>query len=362
MKIVFFQNIFCTRALKQAIALKDKVDLLIGVVSGQSLGRKMHQDLLGQAFHRTYTETASADTLANIVERERPHIIHCHNFPDTQANLAIEIRKQQPGIKVIHDIHDHGTLQYGSLSETQQAEEIFAERHADGIIFVSELACQAICKMRKTRQPALVLYSKPNLQYFPKAKFKKPGKKVLFVYEGGIHSAAAHHRNYIEPFTEITKHGHTIHIFTSTLFILEVSMAQKKIYHDYLAIHPRRIKVNSPLPIKKLYMAMTKYDAGISILSGQNTPYQQLTIPNKIFEYAACGLPTIVDNEFKAIRDYVVNNKMGIAVTDWNSFDPKALIPLRQYLQDIRENFSMEREIHKLVGFYRDILQNDKME
>ena len=101
---------------------------------------------------------------------------------------------------------------------------------------------------------------------------------------------------------------------------------------------------------------MINYDAGISILNSNDNPYQQLTLPNKIFEYAMCGLPSIVDSKCKAIMDYVKKNNLGIIIDDWSKYNQKNLFASKQFIINNRYNFCMENEIEKSLNLYKNIL------
>ena len=316
MNVIFFQNQFCTRALKQAIAIKSNVNSLIGITSSSNATSATHQNLIDNTFNKIYNNVSTINDLSDIVEIERPDIIHCHNWPDTQAYIAIKANKKN-SYKVIHDIHDHGTYQYKKLSEQQNKEENFCEKNADGYIFVSTLCQETLTKERNLEHLSTVVHSMPNRSSFPPhLPLKNNGK---LVYQGGMHSLDGHHRNYIEIFKGIVENDFFLDVFTSTVkrnkFNLPFTFrnsGQKKIFYDYKKISKKYIKIIKSTPIVKLYNKLIHYDAGISILNSNDNPYQQLTLPNKIFEYTMCGLPSIVDSKCKAIKDYVQKNNLGI--------------------------------------------------
>ena len=109
------------------------------------------------------------------------------------------------------------------------------------------------------------------------------------------------------------------------------------------------------MKLEKLYKRLTSYHAGISTF-GKSTKYEQVTIPNKIFEYAICGLPSIVDNRFKAVKDYILAEEMGIVISDWTQFNPDSVSKLQHSLISRRYEFCIESEIGNLVSFYKELL------
>ncbi len=363
MNIIFFQNQFCTRALKQAIALKPIVDRLVGITSSSKTTSNSLQNIARNIFNNIYNNVVTVDDLTEIVKFEKPDIIHCHNYPDTQAYIAINANLQNK-YKVVHDIHDHGTYQYKVLSDQQKREESYCEKYADAFIFVSNLAQQHLSHDRTLSNPSIVIHSMPNKSSFPKILPEIKNDKL--VYQGGMHSMEGHHRNYIKIFKEITDNNFSLDIFSSTIKKNKLKFPfsfrnseQKKIFYDYKNINNKFIQVFKSVPINSLYNKLTNYNAGISILNSNNNPYQQLTLPNKIFEYTMCGLPSIVDNKCRAIMEYVKMNKIGIIVENWSKFDYTKLLDSKQYIMKNRYNFCMENEVNKLVNLYKLLLNSN---
>ena len=360
MNIIFFQNQFCTRALKQAIALKSNVNRLVGITSSENATSIVHQNLIKNTFNKIYNNISTINDLSNIVNIEHPDIIHCHNFPDTQAYISIKANYNK-SYKVVHDIHDHGTYQYKKLSNQQKKEEYFCEANADGYIFVSEASKQKLTNDRNLLSPSTVVHSMPNRFSFPTNLPNKNNGKL--VYQGGMHSLKGHHRNYVKIFKGITDNNFFLDVFSSTIkrnkynlpFSFRTS-GQKKIFYDYKNINKKYIKIIKSTPIDKLYNKLINYDAGISILNSNDNPYQQLTLPNKIFEYAMCGLPSIVDSKCKGIMDYVKKNNLGIIIDDWSKFNQKDLFESKQFIINNRYEFCMENEIEKSLNLYKEIL------
>ncbi|MBL7013024.1 MAG: glycosyltransferase [Candidatus Marinimicrobia bacterium] len=353
MNIAFFQNTFCTRALKQAIALRPHVDRLIGITSHKKKVRSFHKGFSDSIFDQEYSGISSIEDFQHIIQKENPDIVHCHNFPDSQAKLALDSRDSSK-YRVIHDIHDHGTYQYQNLTPEQSEVERFVESNADGLIFVSDLSKKVLTKDRSLSDQSIVIHSKPNKQFIPDVDSIKKKKNFTLVYQGGTHSAPGHHRNYMHVFQDITAAGQRIDIYSSTLHNL-FKKPQRIIYKDYKNISPL-LNMHKAVRLEKLYQKLSQFHGGVSILSGENTPYQQLTIPNKIFEYAVCGLPSIVDSKFEAIRDYVIQENMGIIVDDWSTFSPDSILDMQNDIIKRQDEFCMESEIGTLVSFYRSMI------
>ncbi|MFP4520968.1 MAG: glycosyltransferase [Fibrobacterota bacterium] len=363
MKIAFFQNSFCTRAVKQATALKNAGIEVYGITSDTDLSRETHSSLLKNAFKDITYGIKDTKSLIRILKKEGIDLIHCHNFPDTQCFLAINCKNSIPGLKVIHDIHDHGTLQYINLDEQQKKEEDFCQKYADGFVFVSKEAGEAI--KHNPESPSVIIYSKPNkntvnfsvagLKMRSLLKKIRRGKSLRLVYQGGMHSSPGHHRNYIPYFKEALSRGHRLDIYSSTIYNMK-SDSHKKIYYDYKALNPEKIRIYTPLPLKKLYKKMPYYDAGLSVLAAEAAPYQKFTIPNKIFEYAACGLPSIVNPEAEATASYICKHKSGLILKGWENVHTRQIETAEKNILGSYNNFFMENDTAEVIRFYKRVL------
>ena len=109
------------------------------------------------------------------------------------------------------------------------------------------------------------------------------------------------------------------------------------------------------VPYKNLLELTSGADIGFCLVRPISLSYHN-ALPNKIFEYAICGLPSIVDSKFKAIHDYVIEKNIGLVVDDWTLLDLESLSNIRNFILSNRKSFSMESDIYRLIDFYQALL------
>ncbi|MHC4951670.1 MAG: hypothetical protein ACYTEU_11910, partial [Planctomycetota bacterium] len=124
---------------------------------------------------------------------------------------------------------------------------------------------------------------------------------------------------------------------------------------DYSQYEHEKVEVSPPKIYPELLDSLGTHTAG---LVGSPYPLQDFTdsVPNKLFEYIASGLPCVVINSPEAQR-YVEKHKLGLGVAD-----PKEAIEALHALSNDtsvikkRWEHAMEAEIPKLTGFYQEVL------
>ena len=81
-------------------------------------------------------------------------------------------------------------------------------------------------------------------------------------------------------------------------------------------------------------------------------------LPNKAFEYIACGLP-ILTFPHRTLKDFVEKEKVGIVVDDLN-FKEKLVDAedLRENVMKKRFDYTVEGKINDLTDFYEKIIDS----
>ncbi len=98
-----------------------------------------------------------------------------------------------------------------------------------------------------------------------------------------------------------------------------------------------------------LFEILPTYDFGISVLAPKNERLLNAALPNKLFEYAAAGLPSIV-SPYEPLAEFVKTFNAGAV---WHLGDDVpdigGKVPFNDY-------FSMEFHVNKLVDEYKKII------
>ena len=361
MRVMFLQPQPCIRALKIARGLKESSGEEISIVLG--FLEKTLTELYGYG-DEYFDEVIRLDpedlggSVSDLVDRFDPHIIHSHNAPDY---LTVSALKAVDGVPVIHDVHDSLTMRSTGYYEGDDAAKIqgyavdekFACEESDGRIYVNEMIRDYLHR-RYSLDPdsELVLYN-----YVSEAIIPVKMGESLSSRDGEIHIAYAgtitskidgSHYDLREIFREIARHGFHIHIFAS----------REDDGYRLLADESRFIHYHGHLDQRVLLQELTKYDFGwAGFNDARNRVHLDVVLPNKAYEYIACGLP-ILTFPHKALSEFVEDQGVGLVVED---FDIRERLEnahaLHENVYRKRYDFTIEKNIDSLVEFYRDIIK-----
>jgi len=349
MNVLFVQDSSpCIRNIKYAEALYRegvKVHLLHKNKSpdqNYGYGNEFYASLTRFSYHYK-----AVKLVKNIASENCIDVIHYHNQPDL---LCARILKQRHNVPVIWDCHDLMSLKHKLYCRSKLAEKACAEK-ADGVIFPTE------SYMRQTGQ----LYNLPKHKiaygnYFPQkhllntenflAKKSKDGF-IHIVFQGRLAEKKSDHRyiaDYLKSF-DISKYR--LHLYPSN----------RKEFSAYKSIP--KVILHNRLPYEKLINEISSYDLGL-VLFNDSTPFLKKIVEhafgNKAFDYMCAGLPILVQDTLTDIREFVMQHKIGFVLSGLSSMDFTDLQSAQANVLKIREQYSMEFMIKKLLAFYKNII------
>ena len=121
-----------------------------------------------------------------------------------------------------------------------------------------------------------------------------------------------------------------------------------------------------PVPHKEIFDLLARADVGVAVLHPE--PNYTGSLPTKLFEYMAAGLPVVASN-FPLWREIVEGNRCGICVDPLN---PKEIAQAIEYLiahpeearrmgengrRAVEEKYNWEKEGEKLLKLYEELLK-----
>jgi glycosyltransferase involved in cell wall biosynthesis len=301
------------------------------------------------------------------VENFNPHLIHSHNAPNTLTLAAIDYVKDIP---LIHDVHEvlsvhNSGFKEGDVEETlnrYQSEEKKANEESDARIYATEGIKNYIENSYDVESNNdLVFLNYPSKSMFPQSLPKKPRKadEINIVYIGCVTSVVeGSHYDLRNIFKHIANQRIHIHIYPTTNLITKSNKTYKKLASSNKFIH-----FHSHLPQNELLKEITQYDYGwVGLNSYKNGKHLDIVLPNKVMEYIACGLPVLTFHH-KTIAHFIEKNSLGIVLEDVdqlaNHIKNTNYSTLRENVLNRRYNFTIEKQIPKLVNFYeRTITQH----
>lgn len=249
----------CTRVEKQAAALKAKgwrVDSL-----------SWHPPKDASAFDQVLT--CQQKRMAEHIASNGASVVHVHNEPDSlmrQADIGVS------GRPVVYDCHDLEYHREGSVTD----DERFAFARADGIINVGEAYRDLAYSLHPWHVPEAVVHSLPFRATIPTAPARR---EFAVVYEGGVlpPSDEYHWRDLTVPCSEFFAAGIRLDIFCAP------TMANH---------YPN---VRGYLPYAELMRTLSTYEFGFVGADPMHEKFMR-AYPNKLMEYAACGVIPLIVN------------------------------------------------------------------
>lgn len=336
------------RSIKQAIALEELgIDILF--VHAKSNPSFKHA-LPNQSFYEM-----GVNREKSIIHRLRHlgdsiELIHVHSEPEDLVSIA---RKARPDLKIIYDCHDLDFMRYNITSEAQKS----AMKDCDAIIFPSKGYSKGINEEFKVvkDKPQAVVYSMVNNCFIGKPSRPHIGG---IVYQGGLtktdyaklqKNGEFGERDYIPMISEITKRDYNVFLYSAGAF--------PAAYYEQAGatVMPTR-------PYQALMEDLQRYDWG---LFGSMFPCKQIenSMPNKLFEYIAAGLPVLVYNcspESEVVQ-FIRETNTGVLVSDWDELDfhYSNLMEYKKRAREKRWYLTMEREIVKVLKLYDEVMGKD---
>jgi len=356
----------CVRALKYAYALRKALGGDVSLCMGH-----IHSTLTelyghGDEFFDGSVKLAQGsldENVGELVRRFSPDIIHSHNAPDL---LTISATRVVADIPIIHDTHEALSLRQTGYYVRDGPEEIAkygdyekaANERSDGRIYVSEGVrdhIQGRCSTNPDKD--LVFHNYVCESIFPQCVRRKRSAidgSTHIVYIGTLSDQQGDHYNLLEIFREIADKGMHIHIY-----VTRENQAYKELGDASSFIH-----YHGHLDRIALLDELTEYDYGwLGLNEARNKPHVDVAFPNKTLEYISCGLP-ILSFPHKTIGGFIEEHNVGLVFKDADELSELVqdadIEKLRDNTARIRYQYTIERNIPRLLQFYAKIIEGEK--
>ncbi len=352
MRVLFLQQQPCMRALKYAAGLSQRApEIELGFAyRGLTLSQLYGTgDELFAGWWPLGHDPAAR--LPEILEEFAPDVIHSHNLPDELTVLALD--ETAGRIPVIHDVHDMQSLRrtayedgYPEPQDPLALERRAAQECAALVTVSDELAAELAARYRLPRH--VLIYANyalgadlPAARPLPAAD---PGDRPRIVYQGTL-SVNGGHYDLRELFSAIAAQGISLDVYPA------------RDVPEYRAI--AGIRVHETLPSRELLGRLGDYDFGwAGFNSTLNGPHLDTALPNKLYEYLACGLP-VITLEHRALRRMLREERVGIALDRVEDLGAALAAAdygaLRARVAASRERFTVEHEIDRIAALYREV-------
>jgi glycosyltransferase involved in cell wall biosynthesis len=350
MKIVMVSGHACVRVQKQAIPMLEK-------------GHSVHLVARKQpGFAHFYKTFLHYDDVGQCIESLKLHadadIFHCHNEPSWFVCAVKELYPNKPVILDVHDSYltrstpeeDDKAAKKGKPHMRIATEERNSFQLADGLVFVSEPVRDVVMSEFNLTQPHTVLPS-----YLPLGLYVYHTKEWLggLVYEGrvtvpaeynGRNGTGAWYCDYMEVAKKAQEMKMDFHVYSG-----RHDAPFRDLYKDIAYVYPG-------FGFKDLLMQISRHDWGL-VGNLLDSPQWQQTLPNKLFEYIASGIPCVCINasaSSKIVEEYGI----GITVKSLEELGErwKEHTEIRKNIWKVRTKLGMENHIQRVLDLYESLL------
>jgi glycosyltransferase involved in cell wall biosynthesis len=355
-RVLFLQQQPCIRALKYAVGLRAaRPDWRLGFAyQGKTLSEWYGSgDELFDRWWDLGDEPARA--LPAVLGEFRPDVVHSHNLPDSLTVLAHAVADGR--VPVVHDVHDLQGLRQTPYENgfPEPRDPLELERRAlegsDGVVAVSDELLAAIDERYRVASPTLVFANYALRRDLPETvEADRPdGGPPRLVYQGTLSTNGGHY-DLREIFRELVATGATLDVYPSREVPEYRTLARDLAgltYHDTIAP-------------AALLRTLPRYDFGwAGFNDGLNRAHIDTALPNKLFEYLACGLP-VLTLDHRAIRRFLAEHGLGIGLESPSDL-PAALArcdadELRRRVAAARYSFTVEANIDRLAALYEEVV------
>jgi hypothetical protein len=335
-RVLILSHHGCIRVMKQGFALMRNHDVHF-----------MQNSVTDEAFLLPMKEcsfyTTRESLTAKLAVMPDFDVIHVHNEPDWLVTAA---KKAKPNTPVVYDCHDLDSQRDG---EKANPDEIEAMKVADAYIFPSQAYYEGASRYHSLppHKPKAVVYSMCNQMSIG------PLPRVRGIaYEGGI-AAPVEGYNYTR-YPAYRDHRALVEAMYYANIPIALYGVSDIFMNQYRSIGALCFP---PMPYVNMLRELTRWDWGF-VGCAEKYKTMEGSMPNKLFEYVAAGIPVIACNSPEAER-FVVDNELGVSVDSIEDINDiyDTHEEWREKVREKKDQFIMEREIDKVERIYRMVTE-----
>ncbi|MFI5010336.1 MAG: glycosyltransferase [Solirubrobacterales bacterium] len=218
-----------------------------------------------------------------VARRERPALVHANDWNTMWCGLAIKLLYRA---RLVYDSHELWADRNGRWEWRPWllASEALFVRAANAVITASPGYADALAKRYRAGRPAVIR----NIPNAPPTRATQPQAPPLAVYVGGLMPGRGLEQTIdalaLAPAIRLRAIGPGAPGYRASL----IERAERLGVAHRIELHP-------PVPPAHVPAALADASAGLCLIQPVCRSYE-LTLPNKLFEYAAAGVPVLASD------------------------------------------------------------------
>jgi glycosyltransferase involved in cell wall biosynthesis len=360
MRVLFLQQQPCMRAMKYAVALRAaRPEIELGFAyQGKTLSEWYGSG--DELFARWWDlRDEPARLLPAALAEFRPDVVHSHNLPDSLTVLAHSLVDGR--VPVVHDVHDLQSLRRTPYENgfPQPRGVARLERRAieasTAVVTVSDELLDVIHRRYAVNGRALVFPNyalRRDLPPLDASAARRNGTAPRLVYQGTLSTNGGHY-DLRAIFEALAAAGVSLEVYPSR---------DVPEYRE-LAARVDGLTYRETVDPATLLRRLPRYDFGwAGFNDGLNAPHVATALPNKLFEYLACGLPVLALRH-RAIARFLRERGLGIALDSPADLASELahldVQELRKRVVAARASLTVEANIARVVELYERLVDGD---
>ncbi len=351
MRVLFLQQQPCVRALKYAVGLRAARP---GLELGFAYRGRTLTELYGagdELFDRWWRIGPDlGGDLGRVLAAWPPELVHSHNLPDALTVLALGAGGGR--VPVIHDVHDMQSLRRTPYEDgfPDPGDAAGLERRAvqgcAGLVAVSEQMLAELDARYALPDRTLVFPNFALARDTPASvDHAEPGDPPRLVYQGTLSTGGGHY-DLRAIFAAVCAEGVRLDVYPARL---------PDAYRALAAATPG-LTLHDTLEPSALMRELPRYDLGWAGFDATlNAAHLDTALPNKAFEYLACGLP-VLTLQHRALADFLERERLGVSLGGVEGLAARLraldLPALRRRVAAERHRYTVEANIGSLVELY----------
>lgn len=331
-RVLFVQREPCVRTYKYAAtltAIRESGLIELALASQhptpEFLARQFPESTFDRYFRIEGPEIDSA--VDRLLLQYRPDVVHSHNLPD---QLTVAATRSGWNAGIIHDVHDLGSLRSTTPDDGHAqvpealAQEAISIGEADAIICASDRIAEIICGLYRPQADVRVIPNLPLARAMtvrPPIEVEQavPPARPRIVYAGALKDDGGHYD--LRPiFTTLLRADVDVDVFCTT---------NTPVSYLDLALAKPNLRLHRSVPFDELHDLLPAYTAGLAAFNDSvNAPHVDTVLPNKVFDYAAAGLP-ILTLPHATLASWVEEFQAGAVASDVDDL-PRTLFAIHE--------------------------------